>query len=175
MAKSKYQFTITYESTIDTETGEVLDTVIVEKSGNKKSSSKKSKVPDDGDTPTLTLEDTKYQLNAAAIRLMEVEADDKLDIRYTDSGKPVLVIDEKGNRLTKTGTVSFRGSKNEELSKHGTVFTISKENDGFFSLDSGEKQEVIEDDNISVDDLSLEDFIDEPEATEVDSKALFQL
>lgn len=189
MAKIKHRFTITYESTIETDTGEILETVIVDKTELKKttsSSSKKNKVPNDSDIPTLTLEDSKYQLNAAAMQLMEVQADDRIDIKYEQDGTVVIGNDEVwhthgGNRLTKSGTVALRGSKNEELAKHGSRFTIiaHPNRPGLFILDSGEetKEEPQGDENVNTEDLdfNLENLVDEPDAVEIDSNSLFQL
>lgn len=176
MPKTKYQFTITYESTIDTDTGEILDTIILSKSNPV---SKKSKVKDNETTPKLYLEENKYRLNCAAVELMGVQPDDKLDIKYEESGNksfPIIGSDEcfgthSGNRLTQSLTVAFRGSKNIELSKFGKEFTIvaHPNKDGLFVLSTGEipdkKEEFVGDDNIQLDleDLNLES------AEEVDS------
>lgn len=175
MAKSKYQFTITYESTVDTDTGEILDTVILTKSEPK---TKKSKVSDNETIPKLYLEDNKYRLNSAAAQLINAEPDSKLDIKYEESNGstfPVIGLDEvfgthSGNRLTQSLTVAFRGNKNNELSKFGKEFTIiaHPNKDGLFVLSTGEtpkKEELKGDENIQLDlkDLEAED------ATEIDS------
>ena len=71
---------------VDEETGEVVtderilndETIKVKKA----STSRKKKEEDNDPTPKLTLEDTKYLLNNAAISALGVEAGDKLDIKY---------------------------------------------------------------------------------------------
>lgn len=183
----KHQFTITYEQTIDTETGEIIKVEIVEKSKPVKSSRKKIDEPSE---PKLILEDNKYHLTSSAVELMEVQPDDKIDIKYEQRGNssvPIIGSDtawgtHSGNRLTKSLTVAMRGAKNEELAKHGSEFTLvpHPQKPGLFILNSPEgaleEEEMDGDENINTDDLdlSLEGLVDE-DATEVDAKSLFQL
>jgi hypothetical protein len=99
---------------------------------------------------------------------MGVTPDDKLDIKYEKRDKamvPVIGTDEAfrtkgGNKLTKSNTVACRGSKNEELSKYGRVFSITphETKEGLFVLtgDSVIAQSPTGDDNISVDDTEEE-------------------
>lgn len=187
MAIIKDTLIITYELSIDTETGEIISTSIVNKEiGKKKSSTKKKKVEEDPN-PKITLEQNKLILNSAAQGFMKVQADDKLDIKYEQTGKglqPVIGTDEafgtygSGNRLTKTGTISFRGAKNEELSKYGTCFSVvahpKKEN--LFILQSLDGvapiTEELKDDEIA--DLPFDLNIDDANVEEVDTK-FFQL
>lgn len=176
----KHQFTITYESSIDTNTGEILETKIVSKSEPKQVSSKKSKIEDT--TPKLYLEENKYKLNSAAVELLGANPDDKIDIKYEQAKNgtfPVIGLDDNfgthsGNRLTKSNTVAFRGSKNEELSKFGKEFTIvaHPNKDSLFILSTGEIPEIEKldgDENIQIDneDLDFSDF--EDNVTEIDS------
>jgi hypothetical protein len=64
----------------------------------------------------------------------------KLDIKFEKKGRvttPLLCEDEKsGNRLTKTYTVSCRGSRHDNLAEYGDVFeVIPYENkEGYFKL-----------------------------------------
>jgi len=181
MAKIKHQFTITYESEIDTDTGEILETKIVSKS---KPTVKKSKVTDSETTPKLYLEDNKYRLNSAAAELLGVQPDDKIDIKYEQTKNatfPIIGSDDcfgthSGNRLTKSLTVAFRGVKNEELSKFGNEFTIvaHPNKDGLFVLSTGEvmeKEELTGDDKIQLSDDDLSDLIDDSDSQikEIDS------
>lgn len=196
VTKETFVLTLTYEMSINTDTGEVLETRLVDRNVNKpdnkssKSVSKKKVV--ENTEPKLFLEDNKFRLNSAALKLMGIDAGSgaKLDIKYENNkGRsiPVLGADEAfgtkgGNKLTKTGTVAFRGNKNEELSKYGNEFTLVayEAKPGLFILSSGnEVQEVQEDKNISVDtedtdlpfDLDLVEIVEDKDAeiTEIDS------
>lgn len=175
MSKIKFELTFDTESyefsVVNTETGEIQTCKV-----SKKKKSNKNESP----IPTLTLESNKYILNQAAIDALEVQPDDKIDIKYEKQGKqmiPVIANDEvwqthSGNRLTKSYTVAFRGSKNEQLSKYGTTFTLipHEKEVGRFYLDNGtskEEESTLEDE---FDDL--QDIIDNPDDTEIES-ALF--
>ena len=186
-----------FEFSVDTETGEfsVVNTETGEAKISKvkkpaKRSTKKNK--DVGPEPTLILEENKYTLNDAAIELLGVAPDSKIDIKYEKQGNkmvPVIASDEVfgtkgGNRLTKSNTVAYRGSKNEELSKFGTTFIlVSHENkNGIFMLqnkdakleetldESVEKEEVTEE-MVEDLDIDIQSLIDDKDAnvTEVDS------
>jgi hypothetical protein len=52
----------------------------------------------------------------------------KLEIKFKKEGRlttPILCEDEKsGNRLTKTYTVSCRGSKHDNLAEYGDIFEV---------------------------------------------------
>lgn len=187
--KEKFILTLTYEMSVDTDTGEILETRLIDRSVDKsdlKARPKKVVIKDTDTEPKLTLESNKYHLNGAAVELMNLSPDDKLDIKYDDGkeGKfPVIGTDEAfgtkgGNKLTKSNTVACRGSKNEELSKYGSEFKLIPHptKSGLFILSSGENIPILAgDDNVKVDedplDLSLEDLVDEKDATitEIDS------
>lgn len=167
---------------VNSETGESKE---LELTAPKKASTsaKKSKKTDDNPIPTLTLLDNKYSLNQAAIDLMGLEADDRVDVKYEKRGKttvPVIGKDEAfgthgGNRLTKGLTVSCRGKGRDELAAFGETFTIEPHDtkDGLFIL-KGDK-DVLEDnkidENIQVndneDDLLVEALGADDEAEEV--------
>lgn len=193
--KETFTLTLTYEMSVNTDTGEILETRLVDRSVNKPKATKpapKKELEDDGAAPELTLEGNKYHLNAAAVSLMEISADDKIDIKY-ENGKngsvPVIGTDEAfgtkgGNKLTKSNTVACRGSKNEELSKYGSKFTLvpHPSKPGLFVLTSEtvKADQLVGDDNVSVDeeeaedlpfDLSLDDLANGEDAniSEVDS------
>lgn len=197
VTKETFTLILTYEMSVNTDTGEVLETRLIDRSVDKsdvKSSKPKKKVVEEKEDtePKLFLEDNKFKLNSAALKLMEISAESgaKLDIKYEDNGgksTPVLGTDEVfgtkgGNKLTKTNTVAFRGVKNEELSKYGKEFTLMPYNGkpGLFVLSSEEQaQEEPKDEDISVDvedtdlpfDLDLEALAEDKDAniTEIDS------
>ena len=118
---------------VDTETGELFTkeaTFGDFKEVTKKTTttrSRKSKT-DDEPTPMIHLLEGKWQLNTKAIELTGFEPEMKLDIKFEKKGRnttPVLCEDEKsGNRLTKTFTVSCRGSKHDNLAEYGDTFEV---------------------------------------------------
>lgn len=195
------EFTITlkYQVSVNTETGEMTTKCIkrtVDKSNFEVSeaaarkTAKKTK-KEESSSPQLILEDNKYYLNSAAIELMGVTPDDKLDIKYEKRGNtmiPVIGTDEAfktkgGNKLCKNNSVACRGSKNEELSKYGHVFDIKTHDskDGLFILIGDSTPEIAssKDENIVVNksdedlplDVDLSALVDEKDSNieEIDS------
>lgn len=180
MAKIKFDLYWDDESNsweaINSETGEIKSFSPVKKSTTKKSVSK----VDTDTTPKLTLETSKYILTQAAVDLLGVQPDDRIDIKYEKQGKrmvPIIGSNEafgtkSGNKLTKSLTVSCRGKANEELSQYGTTFTITAHpiKEGLFIL-NGDKiipeQQVddaveIKEDQSDVDlDSELDDLLAE--------------
>lgn len=165
---------------LDETTGELITreaTLGDFKEVTKKTTTTRTKKPkDDGDpTPKITLLESKWQMNNACIELTKFDPEQKLDIKFEKKGKtttPVLCEDEKsGNRLTKTFTVSCRGSKHDNLAEFGTVFEVIpyEGKEGYFKLigDAPQKEddiievpEEIEDPDDIVDDdtQDIEDF-----------------
>lgn len=90
----KVKFIISVDTTtgefevVNSETGEIKK---VDLPKEKKSSSKKTTKKDENPNPTLTLEENKYILNSAAVELLEVEPEDRLDIKYEKQGKGDLI------------------------------------------------------------------------------------
>ena len=183
--KETFILSLTYEMSVDTETGEVLETKLIDRSVNKPVKAMKATaneaVQDDEKEPKLYLEDNKCRLNSKAISLMGISPGDKLDIKY-DEGKngsvPVIGTDEAfgtkgGNKLTKSNTIAYRGSKNEELSKYGKEFILAvhPSKAGLFVLTSEEVavDQLVGDDNVNIDtpegiDLNLEGLVDDEDA-----------
>ena len=183
--KETFILSLTYEMSVDTETGEVLETKLIDRSVNKPVKAMKATaseaVQDNDKEPKLYLEDNKCRLNSKAISLMGISPGDKLDIKY-DEGKngsvPVIGTDEAfgtkgGNKLTKSNTIACRGSKNEELSKYGKEFVLAEHPSkaGLFVLTSEEVAvgQLVGDDNVNIDtpegiDLNLEGLVDDKDA-----------
>jgi len=113
-------------------------------------------------------------MNNACVELVGWEPEMKIDIRFEKQGRkitPIILEDEaKGNRLTKTFTVSCRGSKHDNLAEYGSVFNVVpyEGKDGWFKLlgDAPEKEDDIidvpeelnapEEDEVDVDDNGVE-------------------
>jgi hypothetical protein len=56
-----------------------------------------------------------------------------------------------GNKLTKTNTVSFRGSANDKLAEYGSVFKLEpSEDEGIFYLIGDKMNKPIEDEAIDI-------------------------
>ena len=144
-------------SIVDKETGEIItreatlgDFKEVKKSSSS-SGTRTRKPKDDDPNPKATLLEGKIQLNNAAMELTGWEAEMKIDIRFLKKGRviiPVMLEDPaKGNRLTKTNTISCRGSKHDNLAEYGTVFEVVayEEKEGWFKLvgDAPQKEDDI--------------------------------
>jgi hypothetical protein len=130
---------------VDTETGELFTKEatfgdfkeVIKKATTTRTRKAKT---DDEPTPMIHLLEGKWQLNTKAIELTGFEPEMKLDIKFEKKGRtttPVLCEDEKsGNRLTKTYTVSCRGSRHDNLAEYGDVFEVIpyEGKDGYFKL-----------------------------------------
>lgn len=153
---------------VNPQTGEVKDLEVKKKASSKKASSKK--IDDSNPNPEITLEANKYCLNSAAITLLGVEPDNKIDIKMMH-GAPVIGKNsawgtEGGNRLTKSFTVSYRGQNNEKLAKFGTKFSLEPgEKEGLFKMigDAPELPKETEDIANPEDIDDLEELIDDSE------------
>jgi len=165
-----FKVLFTYEQ--DDETGEVkvIDRKVINDDlpKAKKTSSKATKKADENPEPELILEDNKYVLNTAAVELLGVEADDRIDIKFEKKDKvriPVIGCNtafgtQGGNRLTKSNTVSYRGKNHDLLEEYGTVFSF-KETDkaGIFELIGDQPLPVEkEDDNVKIEDEEVEEI-----------------
>lgn len=175
----QFKVLFTYEQ--DDETGEVkvINREVINEDlpkAKKTSSSKKSaKKVDENPNPELTLEDNKYVLNSAAVELLGVEADDRIDIKMEKQGKirvPVIGCNtafgtQGGNRLTKSNTVSYRGKNRDLLAEYGTVFSFKEtDKEGIYQL-IGDKPlpEEKEDENVQIVDEDVAE-IGRPEELE---------
>ena len=143
---------------VDTETGELFTkeaTFGDFKEVTKKATTSRSKKPKDDDpVAKITLLEGKWQMNHACVELTGFEPEMKLEIKFEKKGRvttPVLCEDEKsGNRLTKTYTVSCRGSRHDNLAEYGDVFEVIpyEGKDGYFKLKGNAPQK--EDDIIDI-------------------------
>lgn len=129
--------------------------------------------------PQITLDSSKYTLNAAAVELMQVTPNTRIDIKYQMVDEilyPIIGTEESfgtngGNKLTKSNTISYRGKANQRLSEYGNVFTLVplRGSEGLFVLmgnSQPEPQEVP--DEIEV----IEDVNDHVDLTDSDGDPL---
>lgn len=119
---------------------------------------------EDKDNPGVIREDGKLILSQATIELLGVEPDDRVYIGYDKFGskfKPFIGTDEKkGNKLTKSNTVSYRGKSNEELAFYGSQFTLSPgKHNGTFYLEGDVAIDYSEPEGISVNEEDVSDDI----------------
>lgn len=150
---------------------------------------KKKTVVDDDPVAKITLTDNKYVLNNAAVQLLGVEPDMKLEIKYEKSGfteTPHIGINtafgtDGGNRVTKTFTVSCRGKQNERLSQFGDVFELEAHptKEGIFIMKGNKEvspeipEEVKEEIQLPDDcEFSLDELDDNKDVTEISSSDL---
>lgn len=186
----RFKVLFTYEQ--DSETGEIkcVDREVINddiKPTKKATTTKKKASKNESSEPQIILEDNKYSLNSAAVELMGVEPEDKLDIKFEKKNKtfiPIIGTNESfgtkaGNRLTKSFTVSCRGKANDELRNYGTVFTLTEHpsKEGIFIMNGDqvvpetveeveEAVEIKDETEVEV-DINLDDFVDSTEDTEV--------
>ena len=165
---------------VNTETGEVKSVKV-----KKTSKTKTSKVEDTDPNPKLTLLGAKYELNTAALKALNVQPDDRIDIKYDKQGTlfiPIIGSDESfntkgGNRLSKSNTVVYRGKSHDQLVEYGTVFDLipCDNRPGIFILKGDKEPEIIEDENLAkpevidefTDDLDIDDLVED--TTEISS------
>jgi hypothetical protein len=152
----------------DTETKEfipVSQKLVGESSAPAKKTTAKKAKESQGENPGLIREDGKLILSQETVDLLGIAPDDKVFIGYDKVGsvfKPFIGTDEKkGNKLTKTNTVSYRGKSNEELAVYGSTFKLSPgKHDGTFYL-NGEKEVTSEaPEGIEVNEEAISEDID---------------
>ena len=154
---------------LDETTGELITreaTLGDFKEVKKSSSGTRTRKPKDEDpVAKLSLLDNKIQFNAAAVEMTGFEPEMKIDIKFEKKGRvttPVLCQDDKtGNRLTKTFTISCRGSKHDNLAEFGDVFELIpyEGKEGYFKLKGNvEKEDDIIDVPEEISDPEEEDM-----------------
>ena len=152
---------------VNPETGETREFTT---SVAKKTTTTRKKKEDECTIPQLILSDNKYSLNTAAVELMGVEPEAKLNIKMRKIDgviTPVLGTDEafkckSGNRLTKSFTVACRGTNNEALAAYGTIFELSENPDGSgtFILKGEKTPDLPPDDEAITADVPLPEGLD---------------
>ena len=162
---------------LDESTGELITreaTLGDFKEVTKKASTPRTKKPKDEDpVAKLTLLEGKLQMNNAAVQMTGFEPEMKIDIKFEKKGRvttPVMMQADSGNRLTKTYTISCRGSKHDNLAEYGDVFEVLpyEGKEGFFKLKGNQEKE---DDIIDVPEeiIDPEKFSDDENINDDDS------
>lgn len=138
-------------SIVDKETGEIItrEATLGDFKEVKKTTSTRSKKPKDEDpVAKVTLLEGKIQMNNAAVQMTGWEPEMKIDIKFDKKGRtttPVMVKADTGNRLTKTYTISCRGSKHDNLAEYGDIFEVIpyEGKEGYFKLKGNAEKKMI--------------------------------
>ena len=123
------------------------------------------KVGEQVDDAIVTLDDNKIKLSKSAQLLLGVIPNDRLTVSYYTVnseetfpviGKSELFTDSNGgNRLTKSNTVSFRGTQRDILLEYGKSFKLEPFK-SYFKMVKIEDQ--LENDDLSDEELDLENL-----------------
>lgn len=130
------QITVVFDYNPETdEVTNVKTTDVATKKKTKTTPKKEVKADkDDEVTPLVTREEKKLIFNKAARELLEIEADDRVAVKYLPvegkKGKMFPVIEkcdeetEGSKRVTKTGSIAYSGKQNTVLEAFGTSFML---------------------------------------------------
>lgn len=153
---------ILFHYNVDENTGEITfigkEEITVDTATSTKRQAKPIKVEANIE-PLITLDSNKLILTTGAVDMMKICPDCRVDIKYKKKDKvsvPVIGTDaafntKGGNKLTKTNTVSFRGSANEKLAEYGSVFKLEpSEDEGIFYLIGDKMNKPVEDEAIDI-------------------------
>lgn len=143
MAIIEYRFVKTV--IIDTDTNQVLSTseTVETKEGQvlpilatpaKRTKKAETKLIDDDSEPSVKLEDNKLVLNASAMKAIDAVPGDRVTINYVEreDGTFAPIISKSGvygdpvggNKLTKSGTVMYKGKQATSLLQYGKNFVV---------------------------------------------------
>ena len=153
---------ILFHYNVDENTGEITfigkEEITVDTATSTKRQAKPVKVEANIE-PLITLDSNKLILTTGAVDMMKICPDCRVDIKYKKKDKvsvPVIGTDaafntKGGNKLTKTNTVSFRGSANDKLAEYGSVFKLEpSEDEGIFYLIGDKMNKPVEDEAIDI-------------------------
>lgn len=135
--------TVTFD--FDPETEKVTNVNCSVDGVEKKKRTSKKDTSDDSmpDVPIITLEETKIVFNKKALFDMEIEAEDRVIIRWEKEDSilyPIIGSDisfdqeGSGNKVTKSGSIAYKGKQNAVLKDFGSEFTIKNYKDGIWKL-----------------------------------------
>ena len=157
------QIQVTFD--FNTETEEVSNVKVVGSTEKKKTTTKKAKdiVVETATEAIITLEANKLVFNSKAVELLEVEAGDRVNIKWMPLTKaknseliPIIEKgdEENGNKLTKSNTIAYKGKANTVLAEKGSEFTMVAHGEGLWKLVS------TSDEITSPENTTLEDAIE---------------
>ena len=131
----------------------------------------------------LQVDDNKVNLTASAVSKLRAVAGDRISINYwtvdNQTTYPIISKSEvftdgaDGNKLTKKGTISFKGQQRTSLLKFGSLFTFSEfkdkngeVKDNVFVLTPVDNSSPVEENDFSDIKESIEE-LDDPRAEDV--------
>ena len=176
---------VIFHYNIDENTGEMTyigkeEITVDTATSAKRVATKATKVVENAE-PLITLDSNKLILTTGAVETLGVTTDCRLDIKYKKRDKvstPVVGTDtafgtKGGNKLTKTNTVSFRGSANEKLAEFGTTFKLEpSEDEGIFYMIGDKIDNPVPEDAIDIEselDLEALEALDTDASTDLES------
>lgn len=114
------------------------------------------------DTSILTREEGKLVLNNRMLDTLGATPGDRISIIYEEVAKgkglfPTILIDDKGNKLTKSNSIAYKGNKNVVLAEFGDEFTLKEYKDDVWKLVPTEGSKPV---------VSVEEAIEKAEAVE---------
>lgn len=164
---------------ITTDTREFGDESVKAVKPKKTTTKKKKNEWDDDERPLIIREDNKLVLNEAAVKLMNVEEGDRLNIkmqvinrkRYPVIGTDLTFGEKGGNLLTKSNTVRYGGKNNEELAKFGYIFVLEPQGkvDGLFLLTTEPTEQSIAEEETAI---SVQEELDELNSNLIDDEEM---
>ena len=80
----------------------------------------------------LKIDSNKLVLSPELVTLLQASPGDKISIEYSVKDNiliPVILKSDRGNLLTKSNTVAFKGKQRETLLQFGTEFNVNVNND----------------------------------------------
>lgn len=118
---------------------------------------------DDDNIPSLTVEPNKVRLNKSAIKLFN---EGRVHIGYEKSGDTFIPIignaslfGTEGTKISKIGTVIYKGANNEVLREYGTLLYLKPYKEGIYKLVADNTEE--EDSKEEIEDLSIDESFSE--------------
>lgn len=80
----------------------------------------------------LKINNNKLVLSPELVMLLQASPGDKISIEYSVKDNtliPVILKSDRGNLLTKSNTIAFKGKQRETLLQFGTEFNVNINND----------------------------------------------
>ena len=152
------QITLNLTFEYDTETDDVINyTVNMEGVKQKKTTTTKSTggMKEVEQTHPIVRAENKLLFSKKFLEMIGCLPDDRIDVRFEKNsetkeiipiiGRDLLFGDIGcGNRLTKSNSISYRGSNNVALAEYGTFFNVEPHGDGLFKM-IGDKCDSVQD------------------------------
>jgi hypothetical protein len=88
---------------------------------------------------TVKREDNKLVLSESLVEALGAQPEDRINVLYdrdtvSKTITPIIMIDNGGNKLTKSNTVAYKGKANTTLAEFGSIFKAEPYKEGVFKL-----------------------------------------